>query len=171
MEENYIEELRKTVTFDKYVKFLSQHSSYKNMQVFYPGYCWALLNLYCVSNLNKSHINETSLHIYRDELKLFYLSLKTKPALFKNRTKSKEIMPRIDNEKVSDNLFNKGNISDNEKLHKEFHQLLRERPLPAGQELKSVKIELSVVDFLLKENLLSVDKLNKREIDYCDYAK
>lgn len=173
LEEDFINELRSSVVFDKYVRFLSKNSAYKNMQVFYPEYCWALMNLYCVSNLKKSYINKTALDIYRDELKLFYGSLNAHQ-LSRNSRKVMPVPEQIGTmPKGSENFFETPQPvnESQQKLHLKFRQMLKDRPLPAGQEHKTVKIELSVVDFLIKENLLNLAKTQKTEVEYCDYSR
>ncbi|MDD3397546.1 MAG: hypothetical protein PHR96_03300 [Clostridia bacterium] len=175
MEEEFIDRLRSIEIYDKYVNYISKKPGFKNVQIFYPSYCWALMNLYCISNSKEYSINKTALLIYKDELKSLYNSLNCKfPQISKTEGSSgkEKIVPitKVDNER--DAFYDSLKLNENEKaLRLKFRQFLKDRALPVGHELKAMKIELSVVDFLLAEKLLNLNKLRTNTVEYCNFAR
>ena len=174
MEEDFIERLRSIEVYDKYINYISKKPGFKNIKIFYPSYCWSLMNLYCISN-SKESINKTALLIYKDELKSLYNSLNCKfPQIAKAERGlvEKNIVPAFKANNERDAFYGDLKLNENEKaLHSKFRQLLKDRPLPAGHELKAIKIDLSVVSFILEENLLNSNKMDLKPVEYCDFAR
>lgn len=152
--EDIIERLRSIEMFDKYVNFLSKKSNFEKfnkskIQVYYPNYCWTLMNLYCVLNADKSSINKKALLIYKDELNSIYNSL--------NNHKEKKVDLR---KQTKENA-----------LRLKYEQIIKDRFSQSKPDLNKIKIDLSVVNFLLEENFLTIGNLQLKPVEYCDFAR